>query len=1766
MLLLILSFSPEFNNYLYYQNITQVYEKYENFIVRNLYIGNVYLGTDTIIGGGRGADILFINAYRHSIATAFSENLRKQLSSMEGIIPDIELPIKLPGALKQIIGEGGTIKVSGYQTVSLEVTQKVQEGVINGSFLDIKPDEDLNITINGIVGQKIHVDVNYNVKSLDESQNKVRVYYKSNDEDDIIQNINLGDTDKKGRFGITLSGKIANTDFNLQVTRVKSLPEEKTSEFSSQIESLTVFDYDYVKDRFYYIPMGMNDSLVLLRVYYQMPYSVTTIPARTFKVDGSTGDVANFELREEGEEGDYRVRYFQYYYGLQRPFLEIVNPPDPGRMIAIYYITKDITTGEFDTVGYLTESPTDTSSLLLIRSSNPTPEDTTWYLMMRNVYSFPTSGEGITDFSVDIYRVVPGGEPVNFDENTNTQYIKILGLDQDTVPGIDAEKFVDFQNGYIFFPYAYPFLIPDLAPDTVPAIYRKLYPENDEKNKYFLVIKYKAPLTRFTIGGGKNIVENSEVIIVDGDTLKRDIDYTIDYATGEVKIKDPKRFPPDAKVSYIYQVMPFGGLTFSQDYLTKLETKTRINNRTFLNTSIDFNASSVSDFYPRLGSEPANFLLGKASFKTGLDLDLLLPLISRLPIIGSEKTPVFNLSGNVSLSVPNPSSRGKGYVDDMENTTRSEPFGNTIREWSFSSTPDGENEYLLGEIHWWSVNLMESDIFPSISGENNNIGAMTLYFIPRDNDPNSWGGIIYSFGSTARDMSKDQAIEMWVKADSGVLHIDIGSDISEDAPRLNADGEVIPANGIMDNEDVNRSGRLETGEDVGLDGVAYPDSLYYDGGKDAGDDGNDDYLSESPRTFEDTLKMNGTEGNKRIDTEDINFDDIFNLNNNYYSFRINLKDDRYVVATGKNGWKKIRILLEDSNIERIVGSPSWTNIRYVRVWINGVSGPTKIMVTKWGVVGSVWRNDGIEPFAGDSVQTFENFIIGYRSANEDSQYVPPVERERTSYGGYEDEKSLEIYTDSLMPGHIAWAGEYFDQPKDFRNYQKLVFFSRREMTRDVKIIFRFGTDTLNYYEFEKTLTTSRWDTITLDLSELTGLKIGDSAPEGYSVKGNPTLKQVYFIKLGVENVDTMPITGSVLFDDIYLSDPLRKPDIKYSYRVDGNLGENITYSVNESYQGEFYKGSKSALRNPGENRIQNRTYNVNVNLSRLTGGLLKLPVKYNLSINRTIPYYYRNSDIPLPDSLRERESVMERSENGTFSLSPTGKISHPVFKYILSGLNLSGSVRRKKAYRPYLSADTLISMNLSGGYNPKIPQWKIFFFSPLPRRISLSANYNFSTENKYQYNNSDSVFVKQDIKDIKKLEGTFSTSFNPLSFLSIDYTRRMRYDRTVPFDRRYGWLNFTSENLSAQVNLSIFKIDRASFKYATAYSENKDYQFSTSFGDSVRVRKAGVTREISTGHNITIDRFMKKLPIINLLTKNWSPLNLRLSHSVSNIYNYLSGSPDYRFRFGYDIYIPDDLVFMPSQTDGGKKRLQGSASTGFSVWKISANVSASRTEEYPIGNTATQKFIKMTLPQVNLKTSALGDILRKTGFIKTANLNLSLTRDTTFTLFLNDTTRKKFTSSVRTSPSLDLTLKNNMRLNIKGGVNQVKTIDVQGNTEIVTSSEDWNVSFSTSYSIFPRTGIRLPFMKRKLNLKSALNMKLSGTLKGKRDEVINRSTNQIDVRTDYIDGEFSLSGTYNLSKSMDITLGSKYTRHINRKLDTDRRHSFGMNISAKLKF
>jgi len=50
------------------------------------------------------------------------------------------------------------------------------------------------------VGQKIHVDVNYNVKSLDESQNKVRVYYKSNDEDDIIQNINLGDTDKKGRF------------------------------------------------------------------------------------------------------------------------------------------------------------------------------------------------------------------------------------------------------------------------------------------------------------------------------------------------------------------------------------------------------------------------------------------------------------------------------------------------------------------------------------------------------------------------------------------------------------------------------------------------------------------------------------------------------------------------------------------------------------------------------------------------------------------------------------------------------------------------------------------------------------------------------------------------------------------------------------------------------------------------------------------------------------------------------------------------------------------------------------------------------------------------------------------------------------------------------------------------------------------------------------------------------------------------------------------------------------------------------------------------------------------------------------------------------------------------------------------------------------------------------------------------------------------------------------------------------------------------------
>ena len=114
---------------------------------------------------------------------------------------------------------------------------------------------------------------------------------------------------------------------------------------------------------------------------------------------------------------------------------------------------------------------------------------------------------------------------------------------------------------------------------------------------------------------------------------------------------------------------------------------------------------------------------------------------------------------------------------------------------------------------------------------------------------------------------------------------------------------------------------------AGVDGQGVP-----------GDDGDDDYSFEYGS--DDYSKINGTEGNERLDTEDLNGNGYVDQDNSYWTLTLDLSDTTYLVQDNSelvpgNHWRKYRIPLADA--ESVNGMATWTSVKSARIWADGLA-------------------------------------------------------------------------------------------------------------------------------------------------------------------------------------------------------------------------------------------------------------------------------------------------------------------------------------------------------------------------------------------------------------------------------------------------------------------------------------------------------------------------------------------------------------------------------------------------------------------------------------------------------------------------------------------------------------------------------------------------------------------------------------------------------------------------------------------------------------
>ncbi len=751
--------------------------------------------------------------------------------------------------------------------------------------------------------------------------------------------------------------------------------------------------------------------------------------------------------------------------------------------------------------------------------------------------------------------------------------ITIMGLDKYTNgrSGGPDNKFdfiigttIDPENGFIIFPTLEPFLsnlsnynVNGESIDTsywYPQIYTQV--KDDSKripnaNNYAFIGKARGEAgISNTINLGFNIVQGSVVVKVGELVLALNNDYTVDYSTGTVVIRNASALlSKDLKISYetndLFTLASKTFLGLRGDY--KISDKSSVGF-----TFVNLRQETLNDKV-RIGEEPTNNSMFGIDFTTEFQSKFLTNLVNYLPGFNSKEPSVISLRGELAAINPDPNTlksdipddnnEAVAYIDDMEGAKKVISLGGTYNSWTMASVPldnsIGPMDSLKlknakrGKLKWYNIANSEllTNIYPlkDVQTTQNNITPFYITLDPTrrgtynyngkfDTIPNkatTWNGVMKYLNTTSNDLVNENInfIEFSMRIDnlndstmSGKLVFDLGN-ISQDA---------IP-NDSLNTEDYLKNGELRAQDDIGLDYLtdaqelaAYNQlngtNLDSNQLKDAALDNNNPNGIFNVETINGTQNNLNFEGGRRPDTEDLNRTNSVRNPNAYFQFEISLdtNNNPYIVGTGKNGWHQYKIPL--SEYTNNYGNAVFTNIQYARMWITGIKDTVRLNMYEINLTGNQW----VKPNKTDT--TYNITVVSIEENPQIYQSPVPGDALRQTIRGQNNintksnEQSLSMEVFNLTNGVKKTARKDFSTtPLDLFNYRTMKLFVNgdpsfnytNEFIYDATMVVRFGNDSNNYYEYRAPIHPDvrpgqPWNSlnnVTIDFADLTKIKL-----------------------------------------------------------------------------------------------------------------------------------------------------------------------------------------------------------------------------------------------------------------------------------------------------------------------------------------------------------------------------------------------------------------------------------------------------------------------------------------------------------------------------------------------------------------------------------------------------------------------------------------------------------------------------------------------------
>lgn len=563
----------------------------------------------------------------------------------------------------------------------------------------------------------------------------------------------------------------------------------------------------------------------------------------------------------------------------------------------------------------------------------------------------------------------------------------------------------------------------------------------------------------------------------------------------------------------------------------------------------------------------------------------------------------------------------------------------------------GITRAITNEVNFQATNIQYLEFWlmdPFLEGEDG---------IVRDgivNTNNTTGGeLIFNLGSVSEDVAPDDrhAFENGLPTD--------GEPIPDDAI---SDWGQITTEQYLTNFFANTTGARDN-QDVGLDGLRDEDEGRIAGNPFAGEDDpsadnftyilDDSYDALDAKVVQRYKSWNGMDGNSPIstgggqnfiaasstlpDNEDINSDNTISNLEEYFEYRVPLQPgqlragEEYIIdeITSERGatWYLYRIPIQD--VGTPVGTPSFENIKYIRMYLTGFSQPVVLRMAQMQFVGSQWlksakslREEGLNEIPNTNSSDFQVSVVSIEensTANGGSPYVLPPGLDRdidntTQNNRRLNEQSLQLCVEDLDDKDAR--AVYKNVSFDLINYGRMKMFFHAEsymndQIRDEELtgFIRLGTDEdENYYEIEVPLKITPQGTdfndpaiqravwpleneIDVSIKELIGTKsernrsrlpldvpfrtFSNDLKYKFAIKGNPDISAIKILMIGVRNPgrnadnvstdDGLPKSVCLWSNELRVTDFDSNAGWAANARVSAHLADLATISASTRY-------------------------------------------------------------------------------------------------------------------------------------------------------------------------------------------------------------------------------------------------------------------------------------------------------------------------------------------------------------------------------------------------------------------------------------------------------------------------------------------------------------------------------------------------------------------------------------------------------------------------